>query len=296
MKFYNLKKYLVVLISGFLIHCSHHKIEIHGHRGCRGYWPENSIDGMIAALKMDVDALEMDVVVTSDLQIILSHEPYFQHEICLDPNGNRIYESTQEAYNIYEFTYEQVKKTRCGTFAHPRFPLQKQKEYYKPKLSEVIDTAEVYAKSIGKDFYYNIEIKARDEWEGIFHPEYKAFADLVAGVLYRHKIVDRCIVQSFHLPTLQYLRHTHPSLKLSLLIDEDENPSDKLNKLGFLPDVISPHYRHVLPQWVKFCKSRKIKLIPWTVNDVPTALKLKEFGVDGIITDYPDSIARAISR
>ncbi|MGK0638654.1 glycerophosphodiester phosphodiesterase family protein [Schleiferia thermophila] len=287
---------LLLLVTGIFTSCKHSNIEIHGHRGCRGYWPENSIYGMIAALQMDVDALEMDVVVTSDLQVILSHEPFFQHEICLDPNGNRIYESTQEAYNIYEFTYEQVKKTKCGTYPHPRFPLQKQREYFKPKLSDVIDTVEVFAKNKGKKFYYNIEIKARDEWEGIFHPDYRAFADLVAGVIYRHKIVDRCLVQSFHLPTLQYLRQAHPALRLALLIDADEKPSEKLDMLGFLPDVMSPHYSHILPQWVKFCNSRRIKLIPWTVNDIPTALKLIKMGVHGIITDYPDSIARATGR
>lgn len=276
--------------------CNNSSIEIQGHRGCRGYWPENSIYGMIEAIHQGVDALEMDVVVSEDLQIVLSHEPFFHHEICLDPNGNRIYQSTQEAYNIYEFTYEQIRNTRCGTFPHPRFPLQKQKEYYKPTLTEVIDTVEKITSQQNKNIRYNIEIKARDEWNGIFHPDYRAFADLVAGVIYRHDIVSKTTVQSFHIPTLQYLRKAHPGLKLVLLIDEDENMTEKITQLGFMPDVLSPHYSHVSTPWIKFAESRKMKLITWTVNDAETAINLARIGVHGIITDYPDSIIKALKQ
>ncbi|MFN4299199.1 MAG: glycerophosphodiester phosphodiesterase family protein [Thermaurantimonas sp.] len=276
--------------------CKKSEIEIQGHRGCRGYWPENSIYGMLEAIKQGVDVLEMDVVVSKDLEIVLSHEPFFHHEICLDPNGNLIYESTQEAYNIYEFTYEQIRNTRCGTFPHPRFPLQKQKSYYKPTLSEVIDTVEKVSKHLNKLIRYNIEIKARDEWNGIFHPDYRAFADLVAGVIYRHGITEITTVQSFHIPTLQYLHHAHPSLKLVLLVDEDEDLAKKYKQLGFTPDVLSPHYSHVSVPWIKFAESRGMKLITWTVNDAETAIKLVNMGVHGIITDYPDSIHKAVKN
>lgn len=276
--------------------CKKSEIEIQGHRGCRGYWPENSIYGMLEAIKQGVDVLEMDVVVSKDLEIVLSHEPFFHHEICLDPNGNRIYESTQEAYNIYEFTYEQIRNTRCGTFPHPRFPLQKQKSYYKPTLSEVIDTVENVSKYLNKPIRYNIEIKARDEWNGIFHPDYRAFADLVAGIIYRHGIAEKTTVQSFHIPTLQYLRHAHPSLKLVLLVDEDEDLAEKYKQLGFTPEVLSPHYSHISVPWIKFAESRGMKLITWTVNDAETAIKLTKMGVHGIITDYPDSILKAVKN
>ncbi|WP_124398223.1 glycerophosphodiester phosphodiesterase family protein [Thermaurantimonas aggregans] len=274
--------------------CKNSEMEIQGHRGCRGYWPENSIYGMLEAIKQGVDVLEMDVVVSKDLVILLSHEPYFHHEICLDPNGNRIYESTQEAYNIYEFTYEQIRNTRCGTFAHPRFPLQKQKSYYKPSLSEVIDTVKKVTELLGKQIGFNIEIKARDEWNGIFHPDYRAFADLVAGIIYRHGIIQQTTVQSFHIPTLQYLHRAHPSLKLVLLVDEDEDLAEKYKELGFTPEVLSPHFSHVSMPWIKFAHSRGMKLITWTVNDAETARRLANMGVHGIITDYPDSIFKAV--
>ena len=284
-------KVLIVSVS-----CTRPTIEIHGHRGCRGYWPENSIHGMIEAVKMGVDVLEMDVVISEDLQVVLSHEPFFHHEICLDPNGNRIYESTQEAYNMYEFTYAQIRNTRCGTFPHPRFPLQKQMEYYKPTLTQVIDTVEKFAQKRHTSILYSIEIKARDEWEGIFHPDHKAFSDLVAGIIYRHGIADKAVIQSFHVPTLQYLHHAHPTLKLALLVDENENMTEKYSQLGFTPHTLSPHYSLVTIPWIKFCESRGVKLIPWTVNDSRIAKQLIQSGIHGIITDYPDSILRVAGR
>ncbi|MFN3952097.1 MAG: glycerophosphodiester phosphodiesterase family protein [Thermaurantimonas sp.] len=283
----------VLIITGS---CTKPTVEIHGHRGCRGYWPENSVHGMIEAVKMGVDVLEMDVVISKDLQVVLSHEPFFHYEICLDPNGNRIYESTQEAYNIYEFTYAQIQNTRCGTFPHPRFPLQRQMEYYKPTLSQVIDTVEKLVKKLHKSIQYNIEIKARDEWEGIFHPDHKAFSDLVAGVIYRHGIVERSVIQSFHLPTLQYLHLAHPHLRLALLVDEDENMTEKYSQLGLTPYILSPHYSLVTVSSIKFFKSRGVKIVPWTVNDIETAAQLIKSGVHGIITDYPDSILRIAGR
>lgn len=294
----NSQKIFVLLLAKTLlitVACTRSSIEIHGHRGCRGYWPENSVFGMIEAVKMGVDVLEMDVVISEDLQVVLSHEPFFHHEICLDPNGNRIYESTQEAYNIYEFSYAQIRNTRCGTFPHPRFPLQKQKEYYKPTLTQIIDTVEKFTKNQNKIIFYNIEIKARNEWEGIFHPDHKAFADLVAGVIYRHGIAEKTVIQSFHMPTLRYLNLAHPNLRLSLLVDEDENITEKYSELGFTPYILSPHYSLVKVPWIKFCESRGIKLVPWTVNDTKTASQLIKMGIHGIITDYPDSILRIVN-
>ena len=51
-----------------------------GHRGCRALMPENTIPAMLHALDLGVTTLEMDVVITKDNQVILSHEPFFNNK------------------------------------------------------------------------------------------------------------------------------------------------------------------------------------------------------------------------
>jgi glycerophosphoryl diester phosphodiesterase len=67
---------------------------------------------------------------------------------------------------------------------------------------------------------------------------------------------------------------------------------DQLKLLGFIPDVYSPHYSLVTPALVQQCHDKKMKLVPWTVNNIDDIRRLKEMGVDGIITDYPDLFSK----
>ena len=96
-----------------------------GHRGCRGLMPENTIPGMLNAIGLGVTTLEMDISFTKDKKAILSHEPFFNHEISTKPDGSFIEEKEEKNYNIYQMTYEQVKTYDVGMKPHPRFPQQK---------------------------------------------------------------------------------------------------------------------------------------------------------------------------
>ena len=96
-----------------------------GHRGCRGLMPENTIPAMLHALELNVTTLELDVVITKDKQVVLSHEPFFNHEITTKPDGALVAEAEEKSLNIYQMTFEEVKRFDVGTRPHPRFPLQK---------------------------------------------------------------------------------------------------------------------------------------------------------------------------
>jgi glycerophosphoryl diester phosphodiesterase len=96
-----------------------------GHRGCRGLMPENTVPAMLNVLGMTVTTLEMDVVITKDKKVILSHEPFFNHEISTKPDGSYVTEAEEKSLNIYKMTYEEVKKYDVGMKPHPRFPQQK---------------------------------------------------------------------------------------------------------------------------------------------------------------------------
>ncbi|MBK9689734.1 MAG: hypothetical protein IPO65_19125 [Saprospiraceae bacterium] len=64
----------------------HKNIDIQGHRGCRGLMPENTIAGFLYAIELGVNTLEMDVVVSKDLVVLVSHEPHFNEEITTKPD------------------------------------------------------------------------------------------------------------------------------------------------------------------------------------------------------------------
>ncbi len=263
--------------------------DFQGHRGCRGLLPENTIPAFLQALDLGVSTLEMDVVITSDSKVILSHEPWFSGEICLDPQGNAISSDQEKSHLIYKMTYEESKAFDCGSIGHPNFPDQRALSASKPLLSDVIAQAEKYAKDTGRELpFYNIETKSTPEGDGLYHPTPDVFAQLLVDEVMKAGIASRTTIQSFDPRTLQYLHGKYPELRLALLIENGYSPEENLANLGFTPHIYSPYYMLVDTALVAFCKSKEMALIPWTVNDAQTMLDLMELGVDGLISDYPD--------
>lgn len=262
-----------------------------GHRGCRGLMPENTIAAMIKALDFGVTTLEMDVVITKDKEVILSHEPFFSHEITTKPDGSVVTETEEKRLNIFEMNYDEVKGFDVGLKPHPRFPNQKKIKTFKPLLSDVIDAVEKQLSTANaKVVYYNIETKSKPHTDGIYHPAPKEFVDLLMKVVLAKNLQHRVIIQSFDIRTLQYLHKHHPSIKTALLIEDFDKRSlnQQLQELGFIPDIYSPEYSHVTSELIIECHKRKMKLIPWTVNEKAVIDRLRELGVDGIISDFPN--------
>ena len=114
--------------------------DIQGHRGCRGLMPENTIPAMITAIDLGVTTLELDVVVTKDKKVIVSHEPWFGRDITTKPDGSYMGEREEKRFNIYWMTYEQTRTFDVGIKPHPRFPQQQKMKVTKPLLTEVIDS------------------------------------------------------------------------------------------------------------------------------------------------------------
>ncbi len=265
-----------------------------GHRGSRGLMPENTIPAMLKAIDLGVTTLETDAVITKDHQVVLSHEPFFNHEISTRPDGSKVTAAEEKSLNIYQMDYAEVKRYDVGMQPHPRFPHQQRMAVAKPLLADMIDAAEAYCTAQKKPaIHYNIETKSAAQTDGIFHPAPASFVELLVGVIRSKKVEDRVTIQSFDIRTLQYLHQRYPAIHTALLIEDyDTRPlPDQLKELGFIPTIYSPHYSLVTPALVKACKDNGMKLVPWTVNDEPTIRKLKQMGVDGIISDYPNLFA-----
>jgi glycerophosphoryl diester phosphodiesterase len=266
-----------------------------GHRGCRGLMPENTIPAMLKALELGVTTLETDVVITKDKQAILSHEPIFNHEITTKPNGNIVKEEEEKTLNIYQMDYATVKTFDVGLKPHPRFSLQQKIAVYKPLLADMIDAAETYAVKNKKVLpNYNIETKSEPTTDNTYHPLPAAFVELIMDVVKAKKIAARTTIQSFDPRTLQYLHLHYPTISTALLIEDFDKRSfdDQIAQLGFIPSIYSPHYSLVTTDLLLKCKQKGVRVIPWTVNDLPTMQRLKTMGVDGIISDYPNLFSK----
>lgn len=272
-----------------MIGCSAEKVafEIYGHRGWRGIYPENSIEGFVAAANAGVTHFEMDVIITGDGLVVVSHEPWLASKICLDPNRNIIYESTEQAYNMFQMRYSEIRRAECGMLPHPDFPNQKKISTRKPLLSEVLDTLEKI-KPQGEEYFYAIEIKSTPQTDNRFHPVPQVFADNVIGIIKLNRVENRTYIQSFDNRVLIYLREFFPEISLILLVDEDESLDEKWVDLGFTPQIIAPHYSIIYEKMVKEIQDAGARVIPWTVNDIHEAERLRNFGVDGLITDFPN--------
>ena len=262
-----------------------------GHRGCRGLMPENTIPAMITALGLGVTTLELDVVVTKDKQLVVSHEPFFNHEIATKQNGKLVTEAEEKNLNIYQMSYAEVKKFDVGMRPHPRFPQQKKIRAYKPLLRELFDTVAHYMTMSRRPHpYFNIETKCLPVGDNLYHPKPDEFIELLMAVIKEKELEDHVIIQSFDFRTLQYLHQHYPKIKTAMLIEDfDKRGIEKqIEALGFVPTVYSPAYSLINETLINYCHERKIKIIPWTVNTKEEVERLKKMGVDGIISDYPN--------
>jgi glycerophosphoryl diester phosphodiesterase len=265
--------------------------DVQGHRGCRGLMPENTIPAMLKALDLGVTTLELDVVITKDNKVLVSHEPWFEAEITIKPDGTFIKPAEAMQYNIFQMNYEEVVKYDVGMKPHPRFPQQQKIKAIKPLLADLFDSVAENMKLRRRPFpYFNIETKCLPAGDGKFHPKPEEFVELLMAVIKEKQLEERVIIQSFDFRTLKYLHEKYPSIKTAMLIeDSDENDFDgQLNKLGYTPEYYSPNQTLVDDKLVKQCHDKGMKIIPWTVNDKKQIKKLQKLDVDGIITDYPD--------
>jgi len=291
-----IKLILTSLISMIFLpnlHAQSAKIDLQGHRGSRGLMPENSIEAMLEAIRWGVTTLEMDVVITKDKQVVLSHEPFMNIEIATLPVGVNNNENSK-AFNIFQMTYEEVKTWDVGSKFNPRFPDQRKMKVHKPLLKELIEAVESYTKANKlPQVAYNIETKMSPDTDELFHPGPVEFVDLLSKVIIDAGIANRTTIQSFDPRSLIELHKRKAPFQLSYLIEATSKTTSAqvLARLGFKPDIISPEYSMVDASFVQDFHQQKMKIIVWTVNQEADIKKMAALGVDGIISDYPNRFA-----
>jgi glycerophosphoryl diester phosphodiesterase len=264
-------------------------LDIQGHRGARGLMPENSIPAFMRALEEGVTTLELDVVITKDKQVLVSHDPYMLSGICSKPDGTAVSRDEVKDLNIYQMTFKEVQGYDCGSLGNRRFPEQQKMKTTKPLLSDLITQVEAYLfeKNLPK-VGYNIEIKSVENEYELSQPLVGEFSELVLDVIIEKLENERFTIQSFDFNVLKHINVTYPDVRLVALIENPRGVESNLSALGFVPEVYSPYFKLLKKKDIEFCHQQGMKVIPWTVNSLKEMQQLADDGVDGIITDYPN--------
>ncbi len=263
-----------------------------GHRGARGLLPENTIPAFLRALSYpQVVTLELDVVISADDRVVVSHDPYMEPTICQTPQGDSI----TGQISLRKLTVTEIAAYDCGLRPHPRFPEQARRPATKPTLAAVFAAVDQYCVQQGRPSpRYNIELKYQPDWEPELVPDRATFVNLVVEDVLAWGHPNLVTLQCFDPLTLAVIHDRDPGLQLAYLDEAPGGVAAKMEALGFVPAIYSPWEQPLTPAVIAEARALGMRIVPWTVNEVARMSELREQGVDGIITDYPDRIAEAL--
>jgi glycerophosphoryl diester phosphodiesterase len=256
------------------------RVLVHGHRGARGVMPENTLPAFEYAIHEGVDVLELDLAVTRDNVLVVSHDSLLNPVICKDaPKGTP----------IRTLTLAELKQYDCGALKNPQFPRQTPVPGTKiPTLDEVFDLAKR-----GK-FEFNIETKSNSRRPELT-PSPEEFARLVLAKVREHGLTDRVIVQSFDFRTLHAMKGLDPSIRLSALYSGKPKSFVEIAREAGA-GIVSPETKLVTNEQVQDAHQAGLQVIPWTANTPEDWSRLIEAGVDAIISDYPADLISYLKK
>ena len=283
--------------------------DLEAHRGGRALLPENTLPAFASALSMGVDTLELDVGVTADDEVILSHERGLNPDIARGPDGAYI---TPPGTPFVKLRLDEVRTYDVGQI-RPDSAYAKQFPNQQPVPGTRIPTLrELFAlvrKSGNTRVRFNIETKINPN-----HPDEtldpQAFVAKLIEVTETEGFSDRVMIQSFDWRTLQLVQQQAPKIPTAYLtLQRGSAPTIALDKAtnwtagfspadhgGSLPRTIkaaggaiwSPHFGDVTAALVSEARGLGLRVVVWTVNKPEDMARMIELGVDGIISDRPD--------
>ncbi|MGO8910217.1 MAG: glycerophosphodiester phosphodiesterase [Bradyrhizobium sp.] len=283
--------------------------DIEAHRGGRALFPENTLASFANALSLGVDTLELDIGVTRDGAIVVSHERGLNPDLARRPDGNYI---SPPGIPFVQLSLEEVKQydvgqIRPGSKYAAQFPDQHAVPGTKiPTLRQVFD---LVRRSGNSHVRFNIETKI-DPNHPEESPEPERFVTLLLDLVRAEKFSDRVMVQSFDWRTLQLVQKLAPAIPtVYLTVQAGTAPTvfpDKATAwtAGFDPAehghsiprtirdaggaIWSPYSGDVTPALIAESHALGLQVVVWTVNKPAEMARLIEIGVDGIISDHPD--------
>lgn len=288
--------------------------DLQGHRGARGLAPENTLAGFRAALAVGVHTLELDLGVTRDGVLVIHHDQRLNPALTRDARGEWIGEpgAALNALTLAELQRHDVGRLKPGTRYAQQWPQQQ------PADGETVPTLDalfelVRATDPAGRVRFNIETKLTPNTPELT-PDPEAFAKLVVDALRRHGMAARVTVQSFDWRTVRAVQRQAPEVQTALLTVRQrwlDNLSDGrwtdglrlADHGGSVPRLVkaagaavwSPFHGELDPAQIAEARALGLKVVPWTVNEPERMATLLDWGVDGIITDYPDRVRSAMA-
>ena len=260
-----------LLISCALLAGAQPKITVHGHRGARSVRPENTLPGFEYTIDAGADAIELDVAVTRDNVVVVSHDPDLKPPICSGPTAGAI---------IRQLTLAQVREWDCGAVRNPAFPRQETAPGARiPTLDEVLALG-----SRGR-FDFNLEVKSSPDRPELT-PSPDEFARLVLDSVRKRGLEKRIILQSFDFRALAAMKRIAPQMRRAALYSGKARDFVEIAREAEA-GIVSPEYSLVTKEQVAAAHKAGLKVVPWTANTPEVWESLVAAGVDGIITDDP---------
>jgi len=279
--FQNIKLYSLILLSLLLssLIMGQGEYKIFGHRGCRGIYPENTIEGFKKAISFGVDGIELDVVVNKNQELVISHESYIDTNYCLT---NKL---DNESLNIYKMNITEIQKIDCGSKFVKEFPNQLKVKERKPTFKEFKKALNEYNGDI------LFEIKCEYNLVNEYFPEYENYAKIIFKETRYSKHLDKIYFMSFNYKILNELFKIMPNSKYIYLSSNKEFEKE-MKLLNFEPFGVGLNYNIINQKTIDFVHNKKQVIYGWTINDQENSKSLTSMGLDGVITDYPNIIKK----
>jgi glycerophosphoryl diester phosphodiesterase len=236
--------------------------------------PENTLPGFEYAISIGADALELDVAVTRDDVVVVSHDPKLNRSICNSPDPPRL---------IRDLTLAELKRWDCGAVRNPRFPMQTPVPGARvPTLEQVLDLSD------RGHFIFNIEVKSFPDRPALAPPP-ELFADLVYHAILRHRLERRVIVQSFDFRILHAMRRLGPGIRLgALYVGAPQSFVAIAQRAG--AGIVAPYHMLASARQVRAAHAAGLEVVAWTANRPRDWRRLIAAQVDAIITDHPAAL------
>jgi glycerophosphoryl diester phosphodiesterase len=288
--------------------------DLQGHRGARGLAPENTLAAFRTALALGVTTLELDLGVTADGQVVVMHDQRLNPNLTRDAAGQWLADMGPPVHTLTLAALQghDVGRLKPGTRYALGFPEQRAADgEHVPTLDALFALVRERGNTRVR---FNIETKLTP-LNPELAPEPLAFARALLAVVDRHGLRQRVTVQSFDWRTLRAVQQLAPGVATVALTSQQpslNNVADarwtaglKLaDQGGSVPKLVqavaagtwSPFHGDLTEPALKEAHALGLLVVPWTVNDAPTMERLIAWGVDGIITDYPDRLRTVMAR
>ena len=278
-------------------------IKIYGHRGARGVLPENTLESFEYLFENNIRAYETDILISKDNIPVITHDFKLDPSYTKDVNGNWI---EDENIKIIDLTYEEILKYDVGTLNKlsrygRKFINQKSLDNQKiPKLSDLLKLS---SDNDFDDLLINLEIKSTPIEEGLT-PSPEEMVKIVIDEVGRSNLSDKIIYSSFDWRVLREIKEKDSKIPRAYLTSGAKGKIyDKSPWLDFtplhsevdLPKLIKalggsawhPNYKDVNKEIIEISRNEGLPVNVWTVNKEQDMLRMIDYGVDGIMTDYP---------